>query len=310
MRSKSIGFLALAAAVLIWAGWLAAARGARLADEGTALSAFEIAVLRTAAPALLLAPVWAAPLWGSGPLLERMRDALAPPSAPWPTLLLMSAWGAPFIYCASYGLGSGDVALSAALIPGAMPLWAALAASVLTGARPAGLARIGLPLIALGAATALLPALDDASSIEAAAWFCAASICWALFAVAYPLSGLAPAHAAGLVGAYSVIMLGIAALIAPPAQNTFAAVSMGAVAWGLVAHGLLAGVVSVLAFAAALDRLGPAAAAASALVPGLAAAAGWAWVGDDVLWSDAAALLLASLGLLLTQLAALDRRRE
>lgn len=322
LRDIAVGLAMAVVTVTIWAGWLVAVR-ASVADPRGAppLAPAEIAFVRAAAPAVLLAPIWLAPLWRSGlgggfgggfggksggGLLRGLRDSFAPPGVGALWLGLCALWSAPFVLTISTGLAISGVALAGALVPASMPLWAAALAFILVGARPRGRARLGLALIAAAMALATAPPLltAGAETIAAAPWFIAASICFAGVAVGFPRTGLRTTHVVALIGAYSALGLLAADLVARLAGApllSFSGLSVGRLAFEIGWHGVLAGVVSVLSFAIAMRKLGPGAAAISSLVPGLAALMAWGALGEIPSVWEAAALAVASYGVWLTQ---------
>jgi drug/metabolite transporter (DMT)-like permease len=190
-----------------------------------------------------------------------------------------------------------------------MPLWAAIIGFFLFATKPTGRARWGLLLIALGILLSVGPLVfaNGWKSLAGAEWFSVASISWALFAIAFPRTGLSPARAAGLVGFYSTVCiafyvpfdvaLGIGA-------TRFLDISAKATAFAFFSHGLLAGVISVLAYSEALRRLGPGAAMLAALVPGLATLMGYLFLGESPDAWQWGAIGAASAGVALTQFAA------
>jgi drug/metabolite transporter (DMT)-like permease len=258
---------------------------------------------------LLRAPLWLRPFWHAGLSLRGLRDSIFPPDVKPLYLFMIFCWGAPFAFFASNGLLRGEVALGAALTPGAMPLWAAIIGFFLFATKPTGRARWGLLLIALGILLSVGPLVfaNGWKSLAGAEWFSVASISWALFAIAFPRTGLSPARAAGLVGFYATVCiafyvpfdvaLGIGA-------TRFLDISAKATAFAFFSHGLLAGVISVLAYSEALRRLGPGAAMLAALVPGLATLMGYLFLGESPGAWQWGAIGAASAGVALTQFAA------
>ncbi|MEL6980535.1 MAG: EamA/RhaT family transporter [Pseudomonadota bacterium] len=282
MRDHLIGLGAAMLAVTIWAGWIVATRAAGAPEHGAALTPLDIALLRFSAPALLLAPIWLAPLWRPAPaqgrdgLGARIGAALRPKGASWLAVALMFGWGLPFALAAALGAARADATAFGALTPGAMPLWAAGLAWALFGAAPGRDRRLGLWLIAAAAAASLFLSAAP-PSLEAALYLSAAALFWAAYAVGFARAGLSPLHAAGLVGGLS-LLLGAPLLLLLPSH--LAALSGAELLWHSVTQGLLAGVLSVAAFGLALEKLGAAGAAAPALTPPLTSLMGWAWLGE------------------------------
>lgn len=312
LQDLAIGLGMAAVTLVIWAGWLVALRASvGGAEDGPRLAPAEIAFLRALAPAALLAPIWLAPLWRRRPrraadAIRGLRDSLAPPGVGLGWLALCALWSAPFVLMIATGLSISGVALAGALVPASMPLWAAALAWAILGARPLGRARLGLALIGGAMALVTAPALlaQGAATLSAAPWFVGASICFAAFAVAFPQTKLRAAHAVALVGAYSTLGLlaaDLAGRLAGAPLLSFGGLSLGRIAFEIGWHGVLSGVVSVVSFAIAIDKLGPPAAAISSMVPGLAAVMAWAALGEVPSVWEGAALAAASYGVWLTQ---------
>ncbi len=288
MTSPAAGVAAMLVAVTIWAGWILLVR----ATVGAGLSPLDIALLRYGAPALLLAPLWLR----RGPLPRGV--------ARWRIAAMSLGWGAPFALFAAHGLKSADAALFAALVPGCLPLWVAALAAVSGGPPPPPRGRLGLGLIAAGAALAVLPRMagGEWAVLAGAPWLATASLAWAAYAVAYRGSGLSPAEATGIVGFWSTLALAPAALVW---EQGLSALGPAALAAQVVLHGVVSGVVSVAAFAAGVRALGAARAAAfSALVPVLATLGGALILRETVAPSSAAAIALAACGVYLVNRAA------
>lgn len=292
------GASAALVAVSIWAGWIVFTRAAVAPSPAElAPTAWDLAVLRFAAPAILLAPFWFDRRLG-------LTKSLFPPGLNLWTLIGLQLWGAPFVVLGASGLALGDAALFAALTPGSMPIWAALIAFVALGARPGAKAAVGLAALAIGVATAFVARdVGGATPALAAALMLGAAACWGAFTVAFAASGLSPARAAGLVGAQATLIAGAGALFF---GSNLSALPAADLTWHAATQGLLTGVAAILAYAAAIRLLGrrPASAAA-ALVPPLAAAMAWASLGET---SEAATWLGLGCATLGVALVATDRR--
>jgi drug/metabolite transporter (DMT)-like permease len=278
----ALGVAAGLAAAAIWAGWLVLVRAAPAAGLGP----LDVALLRYGVPALLLAPVW-------------LRLGPAPPGLSRARLAAMAlGWGAPFALLVAEGSRTAPTALVAALVPGAMPLWAALIAAVALGTRPGPFALAGFALIA--GAAALATAGADAAALGAVPWLLAGAIAWAAYAVGYRGSGLSPLEATALVAFWSTPPL-LAAAVA--FGERLSALTPGALALQVALHGLLSGVAATALFAAAIAALGAARAAAfAALTPGLAAAGAALVLGETPAAGTVWALVAATLGVALVNL--------
>jgi drug/metabolite transporter (DMT)-like permease len=270
--------IAMSFAVLIWAGWIVAVRGA-----AGRIGPVDLALLRYAIPAALLAPAWL------------RRGVTAPGVARWRLAVMTAGWGAPFVLAGAQGLRSADVSLFAAMVPGMMPLWLAAVGAAFAGMRPSRTGLAGLGLIAAAGVLALAGA--EPASLAGAPWLAAASIGWAAYALAFRGSGLTPVEATAIVAFWSTLVLVPVALWA---GSELGKLPVGELAAQALAHGVLSGVVSVAAFALAVRDLGVRRAAAfPALVPPLATLGAWAWLGETPGALAAAAVALATAGVAL-----------
>ncbi len=266
-------------AVVIWAAWLPVTRIA-LRDG---LEPVDIAFLRYAVPAVMLAPVW-------------LRTGLVPKGVPVPLLLAMFCWGAPFAVLTATGLQLASVAHTAALIPCTMPVIAALAAWAIYGERIAGERRLGIALIAVAAACVLVTVLagGSATDLPTVGILLLASAGWAAYTVAYRRSGLTPVAAAAVIFAWSAFLLLPALMLGGSALG---GLSLSVLAFHGVTQGLLSGFIATIAYGIAIDRLGVARAASfSVLVPVLATVMALFWLGETPSVLDAVALGIGTLG--------------
>jgi len=273
------GLLLALLAVVIWAAWLPATRLA-LADG---LGPLDIALLRYAVPALLLAPVW----W---------RVGLLPRGVPLPVLLAMLCWGAPFVMLVSAGMARASVAHTAALVPCTMPVLAALGSRVFYGERIPAAHRIGIGLIGLAALCVLVSVFtgQGTTDLPTIGLLLLASAGWAAYSVAYRRSGLTAMQGAGIVFAWSTLLMLPVALAG---GTGLAAVPVSALAFHLTVQGVLTGLVATVAYGLAIDRLGvPRAASFSVLVPVLATVLAVFWLGETPSVLDGVALVIGTLG--------------
>ncbi len=291
---RASGFLAMALAVLIWAGWIVAVR----ASVTTSVGPIDIALLRYGIPALVLAPA-----------LRRV-GILPRGVARWRIVVMTLGWGAPFAMLAAQGARSAPTAQVAALVPGSMPLWVALITVVALGARHAPRGRFGLGLIAIAVAMVVVPALAgrDPGALAGAPWLVAASFGWACYAVAYRGSGMGPVAATAVVAFWSTLGLIPVALIWGEGLSDLGPIAL---AEQVLMQGVLAGVVAVIAFAVAIRALGAGQATAFlALVPVLSALGGTIVLGEALTVRMAVAILAASAGVALVNSAGVTFRPQ
>lgn len=302
MRHRLVGVAAALLAVSIWGGWLVFTRmtvtPGQLGAGDVSFTPMDIALMRNLAPGLILAPLW---------FSASLRESVAPRRAPIWTIVALNCWGAPFLALMGLGLARADAALGGALAPGLMPLLAAGLAFFFFGQKPGFFGRIGLPLVGLGALTTVLGrALEGGAagdSLLGAPFIATASLCWAIYAVAFPRSNLTPLRATAIIGFWSTLVS--LAAIGLGAESNLAEAPWTQIALAFLGHGIGAGLVSVAAFSLAISRLGTGPAAAfAALVPGLAATLGYLWLGDLLSVSDMIGLGLASAGVLIVNIGA------
>jgi drug/metabolite transporter (DMT)-like permease len=257
LSQRTLGMAALALTVLVWSGFFLSLRaGAR-----AALSPAEIAVFRFAPAALCFAPV----LW-------RRRNALlaVPPRL---LALIVTGAGLPYFLVAGMGMRHAPVADGATLLPGALPLTMALVCALLARQWPVAGKRLPLALIAAGVALMVLLSVvhPQPGLWRGYALFALGSLMWTGFTLALRQSGLSPVEGAAVVTFGSLPLLAIA-LVWQGGAPRLAALSLSQIGFYLVAQGVGVGLVSTLAFAYAVMRLGAErAAVAGALTPVVAA---------------------------------------
>ncbi len=253
-REVLLGWAAALATVTIWAVWMIATRHAVTHD----LPPAAVGLLRFAVPALVLAPV----IWRRG-LFPKGLSPLA-------GIGLLGS-GAPFFLVVAYGMQSAPAAEIGPLLPGTMPLFVALIGWAVFGEtvarlRLAGFALILIGVVCIGGLGLLHP--------EGGAWrghllLLGGACLWGVYTHAYRRSGLSALHAAALVGTWSALLL------APFGAATVLDLLRGGLAGPVVLQallqGLMSGVIGIVLYGFAIDRLGPSrAAVVSPLGPVLA----------------------------------------
>ena len=245
-------------AISIWVGWILLTRY----GVTTTLSPYDITALRFACAGLLLAPVVYRRGWG-------IRQVGI---AKW--LVIVCCAGLPYVLIASSGLQFAPAAHAGALVPGTMPLWAALLAMFFLKEKIAGVRKLGLMLIPVGIIILVGTGLTDFASGN---WrghllFLAAAMTWASFTVAMRSagqSGFTPLQAAAVVSVVSaVVYLPIYLLFLP---HRIMEAPLGAVIIQTVYQGIFVSIISLFAYARSVSILGASLGASFAsLVPVLA----------------------------------------
>ena len=255
LRDRLIGYGCALLAVSIWGGWIVSTRHAVHGH----LPPLTIGWLRFIVPAIILAPAW-------------LTIGLWPKRGFIPFVLCFMGAGAFFFLVVANAMRFVPAADVGPLLPGTMPLIVAVISVVafrekLGTARALGFACIALGVLTLGGRGQLYP--------EDGAWrghvlLVTGATLWSGYTLAFRRTGMKPTQIVGLIGLWSTIILtpfGLPGVIAA-VEAGYA----GEVLVQLVMQGLLSGVVALVAFGIAIERLGSSRAAAfTGLVPALAA---------------------------------------
>ncbi|MBZ6074803.1 DMT family transporter [Microvirga puerhi] len=254
-RRALLGWSAGLVTVIIWAFWMVGTRHAVTHQ----LPPAAVGIVRFAVPAVVLAPfVWRVGLWPKG--------------LPVKVGLGLLCSGAPFFLIAATGMQYAPAADIGPLLPGTMPLFVALIGWLVFGEKLGGLRLLGFALIL---AADLCVAGQSLFQTGTGAWrghllLLSGACLWGIYTHAYRRSGLTALQAAGLIGLWSVLLLlpfGAAPLIQAASNGL-----LGSILIQALLQGFLSGVVAIVLYGYAIDRLGPSRAAAlSPLGPVLAA---------------------------------------
>lgn len=271
-------------AISIWVGWILYTR----VGVTTTMSPFDIVALRFACAGLVMLPIV-------------IRRGWAIRQIGWLNwVLVVCCAGVPYVLLASSGLQFAPSAQAGALIPGTMPLWAALLAMFFLKEHISGLRRLGLALIPVGIVTILGTGLFH---FETGHWrghlmFIAAAMTWATFTVAVRRSGLGAIHAAAIVSVVSMIgYLPVYAFLLP---HRLADAPWSAIAGQTLYQGIVVSIVSLVAYARAVNILGASLGASFAsLVPVLAMLAAIPLLGEIPGKSDVIGIAVITTGVFL-----------
>jgi drug/metabolite transporter (DMT)-like permease len=255
-------------AISIWVGWILLTRY----GVTTSLSPYDITALRFACAGLLLAPVVMRRGWG----LDRIGLRT------W--LVICAGAGVPYVLIASGGLQFAPSAHAGALIPGTMPLWAAVLAMLFLHEKIEPSRRVGLVMIPIGI---LIFGGAGLTQFETGHWrghlmFLLAAMCWASFTVAMrraSTQGFTALHAAAVVSVVSAIWyLPVYWLLLP---HRIAEAPMSAIVIQTIYQGVFVSIISLFAYARAVSLLGASLGASFAsLVPVLAMLAAIPLLGE------------------------------
>ncbi|MEP5152469.1 EamA family transporter, partial [Planktotalea sp.] len=139
-------------------------------------------------------------------------------------------------------------------------------------------------------------AVGGANVLLGDALFIGAGVFWAIYTVAYRKSGLTPWHGAALICFWSSILVIPIWLMSPDAALLDAPWSD--IALQVAAQGILAGLIGLAAYGAAIRHLGASVAAASgAVVPALTAVGGFFLLGEPLSWLTAIGVACVAAGI-------------
>lgn len=237
--------------VAIWSLWLVGTRAAM----GERLPLPILGLCRYGIPALVLAPLW----W---------RHGMFPRGVPLPVLAFMVAGaGAPFLLLIATAAKTTPVSHLGVLLPGAMPLFVALLSRLFDGERFTGIRIAGFALVIAGVVA--IGGFPVGVGGVGESFIVAGALSWAAYTIAYRRSGLPPFVAAGIIGAWSTLLLMPFALMT--GAETLAAIPARLIMTQAVLQGGMSGVIALASYGLAVSRLGASRAAAmTALVPAAA----------------------------------------
>lgn len=280
---RLLGAAAALATILLWAIGLVATR---FGVTGS-LSLWDVVFLRMALPAVLLVP-----------LLFRLPSAPAGQSRGRYTLLLVivaAGAGLPFMLTGSSGMLFAPAAHAGALMPGSMPLFAAVLAVLFLGEKFTAQRRAGTLLMLLGALAIGGWQLLDGSGTT---WrgdlmFVCAGFMWACYTIAMKKSGIGAWQAAAIVYVSAFVLYTPVYLLWLDSRlMTAPGFEIGV----QVAQSVGSGLLSMAAYGFAVRRLGAASAAAFAsLTPALTALLAVPLLGEwpePVTWAGVVAVSL------------------
>lgn len=280
---RLLGAAAALATILLWAIGLVATR---FGVTGS-LSLWDVVFLRMALPALLLTPlVFRLPPPPPGQSRGRHMLLLA---------IVAAGAGLPFMLTGSSGMLFAPAAHAGALMPGSMPLFAALLAVLFLGERFTAQRRAGTLLMLLGAVAIGGWQLYDGTgnTWRGDLMFVCAGFMWACYTIAMKKSGIGAWQAAAIVYVSAFVLYTPIYLLWLDSRLLTAPVFEIGVQ---VAQSVGSGLLSMAAYGFAVRRLGAAPAAAFAsLTPALTALLAVPLLGEwpePVTWAGVIAVSL------------------
>ncbi len=278
-----LGIIAALLAALIGSAWQLTSRY----GVTTSLGAMELACLRYGVPALVLLPLL-------------LKTGLLPLKLPKTLLaLLVLGGGLPFGLIVLGGAQWAPAAHIGMFLTGSMPLFTALMGWAVLGDRVTGLRLVGLLMILAGLLVFGAASLGQLEHTwRGDVMFMFAAILWSVYTLAFRKSGLSPWQGAALVNAWSaLLLLPLALYVGIP---KFATAPWQDIVIQAAGQGVMAGLLGLVTYMAAIARLGAARASLSgALVP-LLTGLGGAWVlNEPISGSSLAAIGLTMAGVAL-----------
>jgi|TARA_Y100000994_G_scaffold245507_1_gene247221 drug/metabolite transporter (DMT)-like permease len=280
--STSYGIVCALIAVVIWGGWIVYTRH----SVTSYLYPLDVGLLRFGTPAVLLAPIW-------------FRLGLIPTGIPKRVLLpLLAGSGAFFSLSISNGMTFAPASHAGALVPGTIPLWAAVIGYIIfrerfNRIRILGFIAMFLGVLLLGGASVVFDTFTDG------AWrghllFLFSAFMWACYAHAFIRSGLTPIQAVALSSLWSALIHGALAIVF---GSSLPSMQTDLLLWQIFVQGFLSGILAFIAFSIAVKRLGPTRAAGfTSLVPAIAALGGWFVIGEPLSATTIVAIVFITFG--------------
>lgn len=281
---KRIGALAWVVTVAVAASWQLATRFA----VTTTLTPVDLAVLRYCLPAVMLLPVL-------------VRRGFWPGTvSPVLMVLIIAGGGLPFGLLGMAGAQFAPASHMGAIVPGSMPIFVTLLSAIVFEERFDRARLFGLGAIILGVGCVVGAALTGIaggpSVVIGDALFGLAGASWAVYTVAYRKSGVDAWYGAALICFWSAVLVVPVWAMLPGTQ--LLAAPIPDVALQVLAQGVLAGIVGLVAYGAAIRHLGASLAAVSgAAVPALTALGGIALLGEPLTALTAMGIVLVAGGL-------------
>ncbi len=308
LSPQAIGIAAALITVLIWTSFIVIARASADPARGGALNPFDMAFARLLGAGAVLLPL--------GWLLVRRDRARGKIDAsmfgfsplPLRTTATVGVFGG-LLYCmlAYSGFVYAPAGHAAVLLPGSLPLWTALLATIILGTRISRSSALGLALIVAGAAlvggSSLLRAFDGGSVWKGDLLFMTAALCWSTYSVLarhYMLDAVRATVAITVFAFFIYVPVYGALLFLNMVPGRFLDAPLGEVLFQMGFQGIGSVVISGITFTRMIQHFGPVRSTMlTALVPGLAALSAVVLLGEPLYWNLALGLALVTLGIVI-----------
>lgn len=288
------GLLAMAATIVVWAGFALSIRGI----GSSSLTGMDVAVLRFGIPVVMLSP-WIPRT------IRRLRS-----ERPVVVAGICIGAGLPYFLVSALGGSLTSATLVGQVIPGTVPVFVAALAFAIWRARIRRVQALALVAILAGVAITVVLATTP-SGAAGIGVLLAAGLIWAVYTLSLRSTGLDPIGAALVLCVPSAIgALVLAGGHMAPSHLADGTARPGDVVFFLAVQGLGVGVVAALSYAFAIRRLGPRAAATlGALSPVLTATVAVPVFGEPLGPAAIASLALVVAGVVAFNLLAPAARR-
>jgi drug/metabolite transporter (DMT)-like permease len=284
-RDLTVGILCIGLIIAIWSGFQLASRFSARAG----MNAADLAALRFTISGVLMLP------W----LVRHGLHGVGLPRA----FALAATGGLGFGSLAFVGFMFAPASHAAVLMSGSLPLFTAVAASLLIGETLGAVKRLGLALIVAGI---VLIGAESFARAGLGYWrgdlcFLAAAICWSLFTVACRAWRVTPQQGAIVVCTFTLFLYTPAYLLL--ATPHFAELPVGELIFQAVYQGVIATIVTIFAYTRAVASLGAATTTMlTAAVPGIVTLAAAPLLDETPSVVTLAGVAIVSLGMIATVL--------
>jgi len=278
----SSGVLALIATLIIWSSYFVALRS----GAQSSLTSFDMALLRFIFPAILLSPV----LYRSRGKIYQLKKRYL--------LGIMVGAGLPFYLLSVIASGNVQAVIGSLLVPGVAPVFVTVLAVCFYRERLAKRRVAGLGTVLLGISLLMAEnySAQSSSALFGSLLYLLAAACWAVYTVSVKLAKLSSLEIAALLNISAATGLLVVAPLGVFETN------LKVVAWQqilpqLVVMGIFCGLVAVITYGHAINKLGAEMSACwGAMTPVLVAILAFVILKESLQITTIAAMLLITVG--------------